>query len=484
MTLHQAQFTRFLDAYGGEAIQPAHPDFAEARAAAVWNGDITRQPALIIRPRTHEDVARAVRSARAHGLDFTVRGGGHGLSGNAVAEDAVMLDLSRIAGISVDPVARLATVGGGASWAPLDAATTAHGLAVVGGTVSHTGVAGLTLGGGIGWLTAAQGLSCDNLVQATVVTADGRVVTASQQEHPDLFWGLRGAGANFGVVTEFVFALHELNPVVDLGMFLWPVEEAREPLRAIRGYMEGLPAGTGAAVVGMSAPPAPFVPAEHHGRTVVGVLVVGSNGSEQHGAAVAPLRDLRPLVQFVTQIPYTALQQMLDESLPWGINAYEKGLNLDDLPDEAIDVVLDWLPRKTSALSQMPMFALGGRFAEVPDDATAFSGSRSTRWALTVVGVTPDRESLLAEREWARGFWQALRPYARSDGAYINFLGEADPHRVRASYGETKYRRLAALKAEWDPDNVFRHNPNIPPAEAAVPTQRQPDPEAAALPNT
>ena len=234
----------------------------------------------------------------------------------------------------------------------------------------------------------------------------------------------------------------------------------------------------------MSAPPAPFVPAEHHGRTVVGVLVVGPNGSEQHGAAVAPLRDLGPLVELVTQIPYTALQQMLDESLPWGINAYEKGLNLDDLPDGAIDVVLDWLPRKNSPMSQMPMFALGGRFAEVPDDATAFSGSRSTRWALTVVGVTPDRVSLLAGREWARGFWQALRPYARSGGAYVNLMGEADPDRVRATYGETKYRRLAALKVEWDPDNVFRHNPNIPPTAAAVPTQREPEVETAAMPLT
>ncbi|MGY1704705.1 FAD-binding oxidoreductase [Geodermatophilus sp. SYSU D00697] len=467
-----ATTARFLEDFGGEVVHPDDQGFAAARAAAVWNGDITRQPALIARPRTAAEVAAAVTAARRSGLDLTVRGGGHSAPGNCVADRALMIDLSSLDGVSVDPAARRATVGGGASWAPVDAATTAHGLAVVGGTVSHTGVAGLTLGGGMGWLTRRQGLSCDNLLQATVVTADGRIVTASEREHPDLFWGLRGAGANFGVVTEFVFALSETDPMADLGLFFWAVEDAREPLRAVREYLTDLPASLGALMAGLAVPAAPFIPAEHHGRTALGVMVAGWGNPEAHAAAVAPLRDLHPLVEFTTPIPYTALQQMLDDTSHWGVHAYEKGLDLDDLPDGAVDALLEWLPRKTAVDSFVPVVPLGGRYAEIPDDATAYTGRRSARWALSAVAQTEDTATMAADREWARATWQALRPFAGSDRAYVNFLGEADEARVRAAYGEEKYRRLAALKAEWDPDNVFRHNANIPPAPVSLPSPR------------
>jgi hypothetical protein len=477
MPIDAASTTRFLESYDGEVVRRDDEGFIPARAAAVWNADITRQPALIARPRTAEEVSAAVTAARRSGLDLTVRGGGHGFMGNAVAQDAVMIDLSRLGGVRVDPDGRRAVVGGGASWAPVDAATTLHGLAVVGGTVSHTGVAGLTLGGGMGWLTRWQGLSCDNLVRATLVTAEGRLVTASEEQNPELFWGLRGAGPNFGVVTELEFGLHPVDPMANLGMFFWAIEDAREPLRALRGYLEQLPTDMGTFVAGLSVPPAPGIPEQHHGRTALGVMITNWGSPAAHAAAIAPLRDLHPLTEFVTPIPYTALQQILDESTHWGVHAYEKGLNLDELPDEAIDIVIDRVGRKTSPLSAMPAFPLGGRFAEIPDDATAFGGKRSTRWSLTFAAQGSDAETLAVDREWARDSWQALRPFAQGDGAYVNFLGELNDQRVRATFGEEKYRRLAALKAEWDPHNVFRHNANILPAPVGLPSPRAAAPE-------
>jgi FAD/FMN-containing dehydrogenase len=478
MSLDDVAISRFREALAGEALRPTDPWFAAARAEAVWNGDITRQPALIVRPASTEDVATTVHFARAQGADLTVRGGGHGGAGNAVAEGAVMLDLSRLSGVRVDPEAPHAYVGGGAAWAAVDAATTPHGLAVVGGTVSHTGVAGLTLNGGMGWLMSQQGLSSDNLVAATLVTADGRTVTASDEDHPDLFWGLRGAGTNFGVVTEMVFALHEVDPMANLGFFFWRAEDAAGPLAFAREYLFDLPDRVGAMVVGMSAPPAPFVPAEHHGIPGVAILVASWGDAEEHTATVEPLRGRGSLFEMVTPIPYVALQQMIDDTAPWGIRAYDKGLNLGDLSDETIDVMVTWLPRKRSPLSVVPMFPLRGKYREIPDDATAFGSPRSGRWAVSMLAMADDAEMFAADRAWARAFWQAVRPYAPDDGVYVNFDADTDNQRVRASYGEEKYRRLAALKAEWDPDNVFHHNANIVPeatpaaAAPGVPTPR------------
>lgn len=464
------------------ALRPEDPGFAEARAAAVWNGDIDRQPAMIVRPTSSDQVAEVLVFARAAGADVTVRGGGHSFAGNAVADGAIMIDLSRLNDVRVDPEARRAYVGGGAAWAAVDAATAEHGLAVVGGTISHTGVAGLTLSGGMGWLTNAQGLSSDNLLAATVVTADGRRVTASETENPELLWALRGAGTNFGVVTEFVFRLHQVNPMANLGLFFWRPEDAREPLRFARDYLFELPAGMGVLCAGLSAPPAPFVPPEYHGLSGFAVLVAGWGSPEEHAAAVQPLRDHGPLFELVTPIPYVALQQMLDESAPWGARAYEKAVNLMDLSDDAIDILLEWLPRKTSPLSFMPIFPLSGAFHEVGDEATAFGGSRATRWVINVAALAPDPDTLARDRAWVRGLIDALRPHASDEGTYLNFLADADEDRVRSSYGEAKYRRLAELKAQWDPDNVFRHNPNIRPAEAEVPAPRQATPGPARLP--
>jgi len=474
--------TQLPDSLAGVTLRPDDPGFADARAAAVWNGDITRQPALIVAPTSSAQVADALAFARAHGVDLTVRGGGHSFAGNAVADGAVMIDLSRLDDVRVDPQARRAYVGGGATWAKVDAATAEHGLAVVGGTISHTGVGGLTLSGGMGWLTNAQGLSCDNLLAATLVTADGRTVTASESENPQLFWALRGAGTNFGVVTEFVFRLHEVNPMANLGLFFWRPEDAREPLRFARDHVFELPAGMGVLLAGLSAPPAPFVPPEYHGLTGIAVLVASWGSAEEHAAAVQPFRDRGPLFELVTPIPYVALQQVLDESAPWGARAYEKALNLMELSDGAIDVVLEWLPRRASPMSFMPVFPLSGAFHEVDDEATAFGGSRATRWVFNVAALAPDADTLALDRTWARDFTDALRPYASDEGTYLNFLSDADDDRVRSSYGEAKYRRLAALKAEWDPENVFHHNPNITPA--GIPAPRQAPVEEASRPAT
>jgi hypothetical protein len=259
----------------------------------------------------------------------------------------------------------------------------------------------------------------------------------------------------------------------NLGLFFWRAEDAREPLRFARDHLFRLPPGMGAIVLGISAPPAPFVPAEHHGLPGFAVAVAGWGSGAEHAAAVQPLRDLRPLFEFVTPIPYVALQQMLDDTAPWGGYGYAKALDLDELSDRAIEVAIDWLPRKTSPTSFAPVFSHGGRYAEIRDDATAFGGSRRSRWTFNIEAAAPDAETLAADRTWVRDFWQALRPEAGSDAAYLNFLTEDDDARVRAAYGPEKYERLTRVKAEWDPDNVFHHNANIRPEAHGIPTPRR-----------
>lgn len=476
MAFHADAIDAFRTTFSGDVLRPDDEGFPAARAAAVWNGDITREPALLVRPTSSADVTAAIRLARGGDVPLSVRGGGHGVSGKSVVEGGLMIDLSRMNTVSVDPETARVTVGGGCSWAPVDAATAAHGLAVVGGTVSHTGVAGLALTGGMGWLTSQQGLSCDNLVGATLVTADGQVVSASAESEPELFWGLRGAGTNFGVVTELVFGLSPVNPMANLGMFFFRAEDAAEPLAFARDYLFELPATAGALVAGISAPPEPFVPEDVRGAPGIAVMVATWGSAEEHAGLVEPLRGRGAAVELITPIPYTALQQMLDESGPWGIRAYDKGINLDEFSDGVIEAVLEAMPRRRCPLSFAPMFPLRGRFAEIDDDATAFGSSRRRRWALSMVGVAPDAETFAAERTWARELYDALRPYAPDDSTYLNFETDTDPARVRASYGEEKYRRLAALKARWDPDNVFRSNANIAPEAAAgagVPTPRE-----------
>jgi hypothetical protein len=452
----------FRAGFDGEALLPGDAAYDEARS--VWNGNIDRRPALIARCRAPMHVAEAIALARREGLELSVRGGGHNFAGSAVCDDGLMIDLSPMNDVTVDAGARRARCGGGATWADLDGATQQHGLAVTGGFISHTGVGGLTLGGGMGWLTRKAGLSCDNLVSAEVVLADGQVVRASADQHEDLFWAIRGGGGNFGVVTEFEFALHEVGPLVQLGLFFWGADQGVEALRVSRDIVAGLPEGVGALIAGLSAPPAPFVPQEH--QLAPGfALLIGSFGSpEEHAEIVAPVREaLAPLFELVTPIPYTQLQKMFDEGNAWGTHAYEKALYLDELSDEVIAIFADQLPRKASPLSFVPVFPLDGAYADVGEEDTAFGGSRSARFVFNIAAICPVPELLEADRAWVRGFWEALRPHASSAGSYVNFMTDIEEDRVRAAYGAAKYDRLSRIKADYDPDNVFHLNANIKP---------------------
>ncbi len=330
--------------------------------------------------------------------------------------------------------------------------------------MSHTGVGGLTLGGGFGWLSRQHGLSIDNLVSAEVVLADGRVVRASDDEHADLFWALRGGGGNFGVVTEFEFRLHEVGPLVHLGMVFFTTDRAEEAIRLGRDTIATLSRNAGAAIIGQNAAPAPFVTEQLHFAPGIAVVVIGLGTAEEHAAQIAPLRAAGPAFELVTPMPYVALQQMLDEAMPWGIHAYSKGLYLPDLTDDAITVFADQVQRRTSPMSMGLLFAMGGAYADVADADTAFGGSRATRWTVVLDAVAPDAELLAVDREWSRATFDALRPFAENAGSYVNLMSEYDEDRVRASYGAAKCERLARIKGEYDPGNVLHLNANIKPA--------------------
>ena len=454
----------FKARFSGQVLTVGHTDYDRMRA--IWNGAIDRSPAVIACCTTAEQVAEAVRFARASGLEVAVRGGGHNYAGHAVCDAGLMIHLGAMNGVTVDPVMRRAVCGGGATWADVDAATQQHGLATPGGFISHTGIAGLTLGGGIGWLTKKAGLSCDNLVAAEVDTADSRVVRASHEEHPDLFWALRGGGGNFGIVTSFEYALHPVGPLVNLGLFFFGLDNGSAALRFARDFIETLSLeATGFLGIGLSAPPAPFVPQEHHFRPGHALLVVGFGSAEEHRALLEPIRRAAPpLFELVTPMPFVALQQMFNESATWGLLGYEKALYLDELSDAAIEVISEHVPKKSSPLSFCPTFTLTGAYRTAADVDTAFGGSRSARYVFNIEAAATDRATYEADRLWVRNFWDAMRPQGTGAGGYVNFMVEQDEDRVRTSYGIDKYERLARIKAEYDPDNIFHLNANIRPA--------------------
>ncbi|GAA3219634.1 FAD-binding oxidoreductase [Pseudonocardia petroleophila] len=456
-------FDALRAALAGTVLVPGDPDYDGARL--IWNGAIDRYPAVVARCTSPADLAEALACARERGLDVAVRGGGHGYWGAAVPENGLMIDLSPLDSVVVDPGARRARVGGGATLARLDAACQEHGLAVPAGTVSHTGVGGLTLGGGFGWLTPLHGLSIDNLESAEVVLADGSCVRASADEHPDLFWALRGGGGNFGVVTEFEFRLHPVGPIVHLGLMFVEQDRAAHAIRTAREAFRSVPPGISPGIACISAPPAPFVPEQHHSAPGVALMIVGFGTAQEHAAALAPVRDaLGPLFEAVLPLPYVALQQMLDEGSFWGVRSYTKGLYLDELPDAAVDVLAERLPGRASPLSQVLIFPFGGAFARVADEDTAFGGSRSMRYLVAIEGTSPDPGTYDHDRRWVRDTWDALRPVATGPGGYVNLMAEVDDRTLRATYGSGKYERLARIKAQYDPANVFRANANIKPA--------------------
>src|SRR3984957_13873482 len=388
----------------GPVIRPGDPEYDDRRRG--WNADIDRYPAVIARCASAADVATAIGFAREHQLEIAVRGGAHDSAGAAICDGGMMVDLSLLNDVRVDPQAQRAHAGGGALLADLDAATQAHGLAVPAGLISHTGVGGLTLGGGMGWLTRQFGLSIDNLVAAEIVTAAGRVLRASDDENPDLFWAIRGGGGNFGVVTRFEFRLHEVDPTVQLGMFFWSLDDGPEALRLIREIVTDMPPGVNAVVGAMNAPPAPFVPAQHHFAPGYALLLVGFDSAE-HAQIVEQIREqMPPLFDLETPMPYVELQKLLDESTAWGAHSYEKGTYLADLSDDVIDAITGYVPRKSSPMSMLLLYRLDGTFSTVSDEATAFGGGRSPRFGTFIVGVAPDAAGLTAERRWVADTWE------------------------------------------------------------------------------
>ncbi len=448
----------------GKVITPDDADYDTARIQ--WNNDIDRRPVAVARCLSPADIAAALTFAREQALEISVRGGGHAFSGAAVCDGGLMIDLSAMRRISIYAGARLAQVQGGATVAELDAATQVHGSAVPTGVISHTGIGGLTVGGGIGWLTHKAGLTIDSLVSADVVLADGRYLHASRDEHADLFWALRGGGGNFGVVTTFEFQLQPVGPEVHLGLFFWGMDDGERVMRLAREVVPALPPEAGAQIaIGLNAPPAPFVPPQHHFTPGYLLMVVGFSSAAEHARLVAPIREaLPPLFELVTPIPYVALQRTLDETAPWGLLGYQEVIYLEELTEDVISVMVDHMPRKVSPMSFCMIFRLDGAYSAIGDDETSFGGRRAPRYVVNIAGIGATPEVLNADRAWVQSLWKALRPFARDSGGYVNSMTDDDEDRVRASYGPTKYARLARIKAKYDPDNVFHLNANIKPA--------------------
>jgi FAD/FMN-containing dehydrogenase len=462
MTHVVSRFDDLRTSLSGTVVTPEDPGYDDARR--VWNADIDRRPAALVYCATTEDVARAVSFARDSSLEMSVRSGAHSMSGMCVGDAGIVIDLSRMNDVEVDPAARRATAGGGALLRDLDAVTQIHGLAVPSGEIGHTGIGGIALGGGMGWLTRQHGLTADNLVSATVVLADGRVVRAAPDENPDLLWAIRGGGGNFGIVTEFEFALHEVGPQVELGLLFYGMDQAADALRVAREVIPDLPPEVSFQVIALHAPPEPFVPEEFRFRLGLALAVVGFGGEDSHQGVVDRIRrELPPLFDMVTSMPFTALQQMFDEAYAWGVHAYEKSLYLESFTDEAIEVIVEQVSGMSSPMSVAHFYVLSGAFSTADDTSTAFSGGRSPRLAAFLVGAAPDSDALVVARAWSRGFFDALAPHAMGTGAYVNGMSSDDAHRVPSAYG-SKYARLQRIKAAYDPENVFHRNANILPA--------------------
>jgi FAD/FMN-containing dehydrogenase len=460
--------TALRASFAGPVLIPGDEGYDAARK--VWNEEIDRRPAVIAQCLSSQDVVQAVAFGAEHGLEIAVRGGSHGISGTAVVDDGLMIDLTRLNHVEVDAQARTAKVGGGALLGDLVAAAQEHGLATPVGAVAHTGVGGLTLGGGMGWLTRKHGLSIDNLLGCEVVTADGRVLQADEDNNPDLFWALRGGGGNFGVVTEFRFALHPVGPMIEFGLLFWEPAQGQAALTRIAEVAEQLPAETNIIFGIVNAPPAPFVPEHLHLAPGYVAIVVGFGSAEEHTGVLDQLRTVSPTVDFVSPMPYVALQSLLDEANAWGQFDYDKGLYLEHLSEGAISVLTEHAPKKQSPGSVVLFYRLDGAYSAVPDEATAFSGGRSPRYACFAIAVCPSAEVLEHDREWVRSLHTALEPFAHGSDVYVNTISDQilEPSKVPAAYGKVKYERLAEIKQKYDPDNLFRRNANILPAGASA----------------
>jgi FAD/FMN-containing dehydrogenase len=441
----------------GQLLQPGDPDYDAARQ--LWNAMIDRHPALIVRCAGVADVIGAVDFAREHGLVLAVRGGGHNVAGNAVCDAGLMLDLSLMKGIRVDPISRTAWADAGVIWAELDHETQAFGLAAVGGTVSTTGIAGLTLGGGFGWLTRQHGLVCDNLLAADVVTADGRFLRASAEENSDLFWGLHGGGGNFGVVTSFQYQLHEVGPTILAGPIFHSLDDAHALFRVFRETATTAPDALGGMAALLTSP---------EGMPLAALVPVWTGPLDEGEAVLRPLRAVgTPVADLVGPMPYRTMQTLFDAAFPPGRRNYWKSGFLRNLDDAAIDILVEHFRRAPSPHAGFAIELYGGAVSRIGPEETAFP-HRGYPFNILIFTGWDDPAEDQANMGWGRELWAALQPFA-ADGVYVNYLGDAAAEgqdRVRAAYGPAIYQRLAELKRDYDPTNLFCMNQNIAPAPA------------------
>ncbi len=449
-----------LSDFKGRLIGPEDPDYEESRA--VYNAMIDRRPALLAQCADADDVAAAVRFAVEHELPLAVRGGGHNGAGLGTCDDGVVIDLSPMRSVEVDPDARTVRVGGGATWGDVDRATNEHGLATPSGIISTTGVGGLTLGGGLGHLTRKCGLAIDNLLAAEMVLASGERVRASADENPDLYWAIRGGGGNFGVVTEFTFRLHDVDTVI-AGPTFWPLEAGAEVLSAYREFITGAPRELNGFFAWASVPPGPPFPEELHLREVSGIVWCYAGGEEEAAKAMAPLLSSvpEPLLHGVQPMPHPALQSAFDGVYPKGDQWYWRADFVDEIPDEAVELHAKFGAELPTWKSTMHMYPIDGAAHDADSSDTAWS-YRDANWGSVFAGVDPDPANVDKIRAWTVDYFDALHPHS-AGGAYVNMMMDEGQERVRASYRDN-YDRLAQIKGSYDPDNVFRINQNIEPS--------------------
>jgi FAD/FMN-containing dehydrogenase len=449
-----------IPGFEGELIGPADGNYEEARQ--VYNAMIDRRPALVARCANPDDVAKVVSFARENDVLLAVRGGGHNGAGLGTCDGGVVIDLAGLNQIEVDPDARTARVGGGCTWGEVDAATGEHGLATPSGIISTTGVGGLTLGGGMGHLSRKCGLTIDNLLEAEVVLASGERVRAAEDENADLFWALRGGGGNFGVVTSFLFRLHEVGTVIG-GPTFWDIDQSAEVLSAYREFLPAAPRELNGFFAYTSVPPAPPFPEELHGRKVCGIVWCHVGGEEEAAAAMAPLLDSvpEPLMHGVQPMPHAVLQTAFDALYPKGDQWYWRADFVNEIPDEAVAAHARFGPEMPSMQSTMHLYPIDGAAHDACNSDTAWA-YRDANWGSVFAGVDPDPANAAAIRDWSVDYFEALHPYS-AGGAYVNMMMDEGQERVKASYGDN-YERLAQIKAEYDPGNLFRVNQNIEPA--------------------
>jgi FAD/FMN-containing dehydrogenase len=457
--------------FTGRLIGPSDADYDDARR--VYNAMIDRRPALVARVQTEADISSAVRFARDRELRLAVRGGGHNGAGSGTVDDGVVIDLGALRDVTVDPQARTVRVGGGATWGEVDRATNAHGMATPSGIISTTGVGGLTLGGGLGHLTRKCGLAIDNVLEAEMVLASGEQVQVSAEKHSDLYWAIRGGGGNFGIVTSFLFRLHDVDTVV-AGPTFWPVEQSTEVLSVYREFLPNAPRELNGFFAFHTLPPSPAFPADLHLHDICGVVwcYVGSD-TDAAGQAMAPFLDAlpEPLLHGPAPVPHPAIQGAFDELYPRGHQWFWRADFVTDIPDPAVALHAHYgqqMPRPTSTLqtptlkSTMHLYPVDGAAHDVGTSDTAWS-YREANWGTVYAGVDPDPANSDEIRTWTVDYFEALHPYS-AGGAYVNMMMDEGPERVRASYRDN-YDRLAQIKAEYDPDNVFNVNQNIAPAK-------------------